>query len=40
MSPSKSFIHDFATRWAVAHVPLVTRSLNTPNVFGPPGSNG
>ena len=35
MSPSKSFIHDFATRCAVAQVPFVTRSSNTPNVFGP-----
>ena len=40
MFASNLLIHAFATRWAVVHLPRVIRSLNTPNVFGPPALNG
>jgi hypothetical protein len=40
MLASSFSIQIFATRWAVAQRPPVIRSLKTPNVFGPPGSNG
>ena len=39
-SSSNSAIHDRATRCAFRHVPFVICSLKTPNVSGPPGSNG
>jgi hypothetical protein len=40
MLASSFSIQILATRCAVAHLPPVIRSLKTPNVFGPPGSNG